>query len=232
MGEESDSSSLFLYSGEFFMNLSQRLFMLLFFLIPAALLSAHPHMMLTSRCTIHTTEKGVAGITLEWEFDKFFSADVNMNFDEDKNGIFDSSETENVFQYAFSNLKKYNYFVFFRQGDRRFSPHRVEDFRVWNKNGDTMVYSFFVSTEDYPDQDISLAVYDSSFFCHVSYDKDNPVTFDSKTDSRPYRYTLKENKDYPVYYDPFAPATDLTVYTEWRPGLKTFYPTEIQIELP
>ena len=189
-------------------------------------------MMLTSRCTISGREGSVTEVTMEWEFDKFFSADVNFNFDEDKDGSFDPNETERVFQYAFSNLKKYNYFVFFRVGGQRFSPKEVEDFAVWNKDGETMVYSFTIPLEDIRGNELAIAVYDYSFFCHVTYDEEAPVKFLLPSGTVPFTYELKENRDYPVYYDPFAPATDLTLHQEWRPGLKTFYPTEIQIAIP
>ncbi len=189
-------------------------------------------MMLTSRCTVSGSENRITAITLEWEFDKFFSADVNFNFDEDKNGQFDPAETERVFQYAFSNLKKYNYFVFFRVEDQRFSPEQVQDFQVWNKDDETMIYSFTIPLEDLRKKELAIAVYDYSFFCHVTYDEEKPVSFSLPPETEPYSYELKENRDYPVYYDPFAPATDLTLHREWRPGLKTYYPTEIQIAIP
>ena len=43
---------------------------------------------------------------------------------------------------------------------------------------------------------------------------------------RGVQFSLVENKDYPVYYDPFAPPGDNTVHEKWRPGLETAYPEE------
>lgn len=202
---------------------------ILFLLASIQPLSAHPHMMLTSRCTVHFEEDNIKGITLEWEFDKFFSTDMIFSYDLDKNGLYDKTETAEVFQYAFSNLKKYNYFTFFRVGDRRFTPEDVEDFTVWNIDDETLAYSFYIPLDDFSGKELNIAVYDYSFFCHVSYDEKTPVTLDMKDSSVDPVLTLEENQDYPVYYDPFAPMSDLSIHKEWRPGLKTYYPTEIQI---
>ena len=205
--------------------------LLLFFLLPYTLLYAHPHMMLTNRCTVHGTEGKLKGITLEWELDKFFSADIRYNFDTDQNGVYNEEETAFVFRNAFSNLKKYNYFVFFRQGDTRESPEVVENFQVRNGKDGTVIYSFFIPLENYKNKELNIAVYDYSFFCHVLHEEEYPVVLDFSGGEVP-TYRLQENRDYPVYYDPFAPATDLTLHTKWRPGLETFYPVEIQIALP
>lgn len=187
-------------------------------------------MMLTSRCTVHFEDDKIKGITLEWEFDKFFSTDMKFSYDQDKNGLYDETETAEVFQYAFSNLKKYNYFTFFREGDKRFTPDEVKDFTVWNVDDETLAYSFYLPLDDFNGRELNIAVYDYSFFCHVGYDEEIPVTLDLKNSSVKPEFTLEENQDYPVYYDPFAPMSDLSIHEEWHPGLKTFYPTEIQIE--
>ncbi|OQY30774.1 MAG: hypothetical protein B6241_15360 [Spirochaetaceae bacterium 4572_59] len=202
----------------------------LILLISLQQLSAHPHMMLTSRCTVHMEKDLIKGITLEWEFDKFFSADTRFYYDQDKNGIYDDAETAEVFQYAFSNLKKYNYFTFFRVGDKRFTPNNVTDFTVWNIDDETLAYSFYIPLDNFNGNELNIAVYDYSFFCHVSYDEENPVRLDLTDCTEKPVFSLEENKDYPVYYDPFAPMSDLSIHEKWRPGLKTFYPTEIQIE--
>jgi ABC-type uncharacterized transport system substrate-binding protein len=191
--------------------------------------SAHPHMILTNRSIVHWENGTIRGVTLEWEFDRFFSADIMFSYDVDKNGLYDKTETAEVFQYAFSNLKKYNYFVFFREGSRRFIPDRVENFAVRNKDDETLIYSFYLPLDNFTGSELNIAVYDYSFFCHVLYDEENPVEMDFGDKPVEAWFELTENRDYPVYYDPFAPATDMSLHEAWRPGLETFYPTEIQI---
>ncbi len=193
-------------------------------------LTAHPHMMLTSRCALHFENDLIKGIKLEWEFDKFFSADIRFSFDADKNGTYDKDETNEVYKFAFSNLEKYNYFTFFREKDHRFTPDRVEDFSVWNIDDETVAYSFYIPLNNFTGNELNIAVYDYSFFCNVSYDEKNPVVLDMTGCTVSPEFKLAENRDYPVYYDPFAPASDLSLHDKWRPGLETFYPTEIQIE--
>jgi ABC-type uncharacterized transport system substrate-binding protein len=186
--------------------------------------------MLTSRSIIHFENNRIKGVTLEWEFDKFFSADISFSFDADRNGTYDKDETNEVYKFAFSNLEKYNYFAFFRQQDRRFTPDRVEKFTVWNVDDETAAYSFYIPLDNYTGKELNIAVYDYSFFCNVSYDEEDPVELDIIDSSVTPEYKLVENRDYPVYYDPFAPATDMSLHDKWRPGLETFYPTEIQVE--
>lgn len=212
------------------MTIKRTLLILLLLLIAAVQgLAAHPHMMLSNRCVVHWEGEAVRGVTFEWVFDKFFSADIRFYYDIDKNGLYDETETQEVFHYAFSNLERYNYFVFFRRGSRRFTPERIENFTVRNLGEETLMYSFYVPLAEPAEGELNIAVYDYSFFCHVKYDEESPLRLEFEEGAVQPAYELRENRDYPVYYDPFAPMSDLSLHEEWRPGLETFYPTEIQL---
>lgn len=199
------------------------------FLLTSQFLIAHPHLAITSRCTIHWDKDCICGIELEWDFDKYFSADIVQGYDLDSNGIFDEAELKEIYQFAFSNLEKYHYFTFFRKGSDRFTPEKVENFNAWYKDR-VVTYSFFLPLDNFVGNTLHIAVYDYSFFCQVRYNEENPVSlyFDD-TIVQP-KYLISENNDYPVYYDPVAPSSDMTLHDKWHPGLKTFIPREIHIE--
>ncbi|MDC7235430.1 MAG: DUF1007 family protein [Spirochaetales bacterium] len=208
--------------------LKKTAFLTSLFFLSLQYISAHPHMGLNSRCVVHWEGERIAGVELEWDFDKYFSADVIYSFDLDSNGIFDENELKEIYQFAFSNLENFNYFTFFRAGDERFTPERIENFNAWYKDR-VVTYSFYIPLDDFYERELYVSVYDFSFFCLVEYDEDDPVRLNLDPAQIQAGFSIEENRDYPVYYDPFAPMTDMTVYDSWHPGLETFYPEEIHI---
>lgn len=211
-------------------NMHQMKSLLLFiFFCAAQLLTAHPHMSITNRCIVHWDGDNLSGIQLEWDFDKYFSADIIQGYDLNADGEFDKEELKEIYQFAFSNLEKYHYFAFFREGEDRFIPEGVEDFNARYKDR-VLTYSFFIPLDDYHGRDLYIAVYDYSFFCQVQYDEKAPVALRYDPDLLNPKFSIKENRDYPVYYDPYASTSDMTTYDKWFPGLQTFIPSEIHIE--
>ncbi|WP_222931035.1 hypothetical protein [Treponema phagedenis] len=55
-----------------------------------------------------------------------------------------------------------------------------------------------------------------------------PVSFTCDTTVQP-QYSIAENKNYPVYYDPFDTISDNKIYDKWKPGLQIYYPYEIEL---
>ena len=74
----------------------------LFFLATAAF--AHPHLFFDVQLTVRAGTKGVEGVTLAWTFDKWFSASILLDYDVDGDRWFDETETQSVFDQAFSAL--------------------------------------------------------------------------------------------------------------------------------
>ncbi|MFQ3621790.1 MAG: DUF1007 family protein [Spirochaetales bacterium] len=199
-----------------------------FFLFATLALYAHPHIFINCSIEFVWEKADLKGCYIQWEFDRFFSADIMRGFDNDKNGVFDAEETRAVFQNAFSNLKKYNYFIFIRQGKQRISPTSVSQFSVSQRQGQ-VIYRFFVDLSRFSKGDLFLAVYDYTFYCEVRYDEKSPVKLTYDPNFIKPTYLIQENREYPVYYDPLSPASDTTIHTTWRRGLMTFYPKEIKI---
>ena len=75
---------------------------------------------------------------------------------------------------------------------------------------------------------ISIASYDYTYFCDIAYDKEQPVIFHCDESVQP-QYTVYQDKNNPIYYNPLGAITDTRVYYEWQPGLQTYYPIEIVV---
>lgn len=197
------------------------------FLICGFLCFSHPHMFFTSTEEFQFEGDKLVGCWLEWTFDSFFSADIIYTYDYDSNGKFNKEETNSLYNYAFINLENYYYFTFIRQGKTRTNPQKVENFSARQKDG-LLVYKFYIDLSQYQGNEIFLAVYDYTFFCDVRY-PENSVSFNYDPNLVTVKYSIEENKDYPVYYSPYADANDNSVYYEWKPGLQTYFPKEIHI---
>lgn len=210
------------------MRKALRLFFIFALAAFPALLSAHPHMFLTSTAEFVWEKEKLSGCWIEWTFDQFFSADIIQAYDADGNGRFSAEETKQVYNGAFTNLKNYYYFTFIRQGKNRTNPPSVSKFSAGIRN-QKMWYRFFVDLSKSAPGELCLAVYDYTFFCDIRYPDAAPVklTFDPAFVKPSYQ--IVENKEYPVYYNPLGAADDNTVYYTWKKGLQTYYPREIRI---
>ena len=196
--------------------------------IPSSLI-AHPHMSFSTRFAFVWEGSTLSGVNMEWTFDKFFSADIINAYDSDRSGTFSTSESKNVYEKAFIYTKNYYFFTFIRVGDKRFNPAGVKNFTAGISDG-SLVYRFFVDLSAYATNELYLAVYDYTFFCDIPYQKTDTVTFLHDPALGSPSYSLVENKDFPIYYNPLGAADDNTVYYQWKKGLVTFYPREIHLQ--
>lgn len=188
-------------------------------------LSAHPHMWFTSEFEFVFSDNTVEGVKVIWTFDKFFSADIISGYDRNHDGIFSESEITDVFNNAFTYTQNYYYFTFIRVGKNRFSPKYIarENFSAHQKNN-VLSYEFYIRLNGLSIDSISISCYDYTFFCDIQY-PENCVRF-LGTAQKP-KYKIRENKNTPIYYNPFGSIDDMRIYNEWAPGLNTYYPKEI-----
>jgi len=187
--------------------------------------AAHPHMFFSNRYHVEEEQGQIKGIRVDWIFDIYFTQEIVFDYDLDQNGKFSPTETQDVHDYAFINLAKYNYFQLIRQGDKRYTVESISDFTVFME-GKHLVYQFYVSLEDIPPGDIWLATYDPTFFCAIDYAEEQAVFLEKGSD---LQFAMEENDDYPVYYDPWGAPTESPIYEKWEPGLETFIPTEVHL---
>lgn len=191
-------------------------------------LTAHPHMLFENRYILKTDADRLEGLWVDWIFDPYFTEEILYDFDMDGDRIFSSAETQEVHDYAFINLARYNYFQLIRKGDKRLTIEEIEDFQVFVE-GERLVYRFFIPLDnEFSEAPLWLASYDPTFFCAIRYSEENKVRF-SEDNFEGWSYTLEENPDYPVYYDPMGPPTESPIFQELKPGLVTFIPTEVHL---
>ena len=200
-------------------------------------LSAHPHMLVHTQSTLEFSKGTLKGIWVQFEFDRFFSGEVIWGYDENRNGIFDGKEMEYLYENVFSNFADFNYFTFIRIGGERILPDQVENFTAWSKGNEILFFRFYIPLYSFPYRDFYIALYDSSFFCACRLNQEDPMNpstddfFHTEGTGIPdISVSVETNEDYPVYYDPTAPASDLTTYDKWKPGLQTFIPEEIHVQ--
>lgn len=186
----------------------------------------HPHIQILTRSKVEFEDDSVKGVWMEWEFDEYFSADIILSYDLDEDSNFTREETDDIYNNAFISLKDYDYFTYIREGERRWSPKEVENFSV-DINNENVIYKFFVPL-NIESRTFSLAVYDFTYFCAVFYQESEPLTF-VNIDNSP-SFTIEENLDHPIYFNPYAGVGDTTVYTRMEEGLVELFIKEIQIE--
>lgn len=184
-------------------------------------------MRISSTCEFTFTDSDVKGAWIEFSFDKFFTVDMLNSYDKDKNNIFDNDETKMIYDHAFINLKNYGFFISIRDNRGRYSPENVDGFSVYIKD-EMITYRFYINIVSSEERELYLSVYDPTFFCACYYDETLPVSINSLSNIQT-TFSIVENTDFPVYYDPYASASNNVTYEKWEPGLQTFYPKEIHL---
>ncbi|MBI9103200.1 MAG: DUF1007 family protein [Spirochaetales bacterium] len=203
------------------------LLLLTLILCSCFLLSAHPHMLLLPKLEFECDGETFLGVWVDWGFDSMFSLSIIDSYDWNKDGEFDADETQSVHDYAFINLENYGYFLSIREGDQRYTPSGTSGFSVRQVEG-KLFYRFFVSFQEWSlGKDISVNVFDPTYFCAVQY-ADPAIIVRQASGAMP-DFRLEENKDYPVYYNPMGTVDDDTTYDQWKPGLETAYPEEAHV---
>ena len=192
---------------------------------------SHPHMFFTSCVEFIFSGSNLQGAYVTWTFDRFFSADIIDGYDLNKDGIFNKAETSEVYDNAFTYSQNYYYFTFMRQGNFRTSPEDISKstFSVRQKNR-IVSYRFYVDLTEFKGNELYFACYDYTFFCDITYPENTAVSFICDKGKIHPVYTIEENRDYPVYYNPLGPIDDTTIYYKPAPGLQTYYPREIHIK--
>lgn len=198
------------------------------FLLPVCLFS-HPHIMLNTSLEIEYSNSNCDGIWVEWEFDRFFSISIINDFDLDRNGYFDDNEVREIEQNAFSNLKKYGYFIYLRSGEQRYNPEAISSFSA-RFSSEKLYYRFFIPLSGRSFSNFYISVFDPTYYCAVGYVENGSII--GQGSGRLPNLELLENKDFPVFYNPYGTTTDMTAYTKWEPGLQTAYPRELHVYFP
>lgn len=185
-------------------------------------------MFLDTELTVWTSPERMEGFTVTWYFDKAFTASITMDYDANKDGVFNKRETQEVYNNAFINLEHYDYFTYIFWEGEEYIPSEVENFAVRLENN-RLVYEFFIPFlipyEGTP-VNLRVAVYDKTFFCDVAYVDKETVRLEG-SDRFHLDYSINRNKDLAIEYDN-------TYIGNGRDGEKytgTAHPMEMRIRL-
>jgi ABC-type uncharacterized transport system substrate-binding protein len=175
------------------------------FFVTEGKVSGHAHVWIHNAVIVHFDKDGMAGFKQEWVLDEMFSNMIIHDFDKNHNGEFESSEVEEVFKGAFSNLKKFHYFTHVKIDGKKFVVKFVKDFNakiVKNR----IVYHFFVpchvkATTSF--KEIRIGIYDNSFYTNVTLLKDQ-IFFENDTGYE-HSHNVELNKNEAYYYGQVYP---------------------------
>lgn len=155
-------------------------FVLLFMPIVAAY--GHPHIFIEASITFVFENDGLKGVRVVWLFDEMFSASIIMDFDANKNRVFEIQEINAVRLGAFSNLANFGYFLHAEIGGVKIPVKSVTDFSAGIIGG-RLSYTFFVPLRvDAADGGNSacVACFDDTYFCDIRYVKKDPVRLENE----------------------------------------------------
>ncbi len=170
-------------------------------ILPAAVLTAHPHMFIDMQLTPVYSEDSFKGVKVNWLFDMVFTGSVLMDNDIGWKDKFSADEIKIIRDTSFINLINYNYFTYFNSAGRIYKASSFSDFSAY-MSGTRMGYTFFLPFEggNAAAREIRIAVYDETFFCDIAFTEDKPVKIEAP-DKTDINWQLSEKQDAPIFYD-------------------------------
>jgi len=177
----------------------------LFLFISSNNLQAHPHVFIDAQVKVYFDASGVKGYKITWTFDKMFSELMIDEFDDDVDDQFNEQEQKLIYQKAFSNLKKFDYFTKILIDGKPFEIKYITNFKA-QIHDEVMTYSFFIpcpiaiSTSE---KSVKIYTYDESYYMDVSLTNSAISFANSSTYNISYQVEEDDNKRY--YFDQINP---------------------------
>jgi ABC-type uncharacterized transport system substrate-binding protein len=144
---------------------------ILILIVSPSLSGAHPHTYIVNRFTVLFDNQGVAGIRVNWVFDKFFSTMILEDYDGNRNGALEPAEIKTIQKEAFGYLANHGYFVHIKIDGQPFKVKFVTDFTARTREG-ALIYEFtipcHVPAAGKPRQ-VRVAPYDPTFYALVLF---------------------------------------------------------------
>ncbi len=163
--------------------------------------ASHPHVFIVTRYTLVFDKEGLAGIRVNWQFDKYFSAMISGDYDSDHNGVIDPEENQQIEKEAFQNLEDYGFFTFIKIDKKPFEIKIVRDFLA-SLDEDELIYEFFIPCQVSAApfyKEIRIAAYDPSYYTAVYFAENNALSLEEE-DEIEYKSRIAENKEETYYY--------------------------------
>lgn len=153
-----------------------------FILSALAPAQAHPHVWLQARAElIFDAANNFVAVRHTWEFDEGFSAFATQGLDVNGDGKFSREELAELAQINVDSLKEYEYFTFVQMGED--DPAYGVPSDQWLEYKDGLLTLHFTLPMQEPVvadaargfQDLTVEVFDATFFVDVAFVAENPV---------------------------------------------------------
>jgi ABC-type uncharacterized transport system substrate-binding protein len=142
--------------------------------------AAHPHVWATVRSEIlFGPDHRITGIRHAWTFDEFYTAMAVEGLDVNKDGVYSKEELQPLAKVNVESLKDFDYFTFVHLGkdEKPLQLKEPVDYSVeYDKTVLTLHFTLPLETPlDPKAQQVSVDVYDPSFFVAFGFATDAPV---------------------------------------------------------
>ncbi len=116
------------------------------FCFSGIILYSHPHIYIKPTIDLRVVGNRVTGIVVTWEWDRWWSDEVIVNCDANRNGRFETVEAEKVYSGYFIGVQDFNFFTEIKANNRRLNFSGVTDF-VPTMSNRIVTYRFVIPVE-------------------------------------------------------------------------------------
>lgn len=162
---------------------------------------AHPHVWIDARATLRFDEGRITAIAMRWRFDEMFSDFVIGEYDKNGDGTFDAEETRLVGDEAFAALAELGWLTHLKVADQAIALPAYRDLAV-SVDDRIVTYSFELPLPEPLDpagKDITLGVYDDSYYIDVLMEESEPLVFAGEPPEA-CRFEMVEDTKNPIYF--------------------------------
>ncbi len=167
---------------------------------------AHPHIWIDVVTTFQFNAGKVTSLKVRWAFDEFFSAGIIHEFDTDKSGTFDATETEALRRGAFEATQEDSYFTHVKVNGKRVRLNNAQGYTVKILQT-TLVMEFVAPLPEPVDPSadkLTVSVWDNTYYVDVAFDKIDPARFAGE--QRGFcTFRISKDEKNPIYFSSVYP---------------------------
>jgi len=116
--------------------------LLITFLLVNVVLFAHPHIYIDIHPKINIQNTQATSLSLQWKFDQITSSMLIMDYDKNKDNLFNKKEATKIKKKAMKLFKKNNYYLKIIRSDKNANIQKLDNFVVSIDKMGRIVYSF------------------------------------------------------------------------------------------
>lgn len=104
---------------------------------------SHPHLFIDVQLDFVISDQGIDGIRHHWTLLKSFSSNIIEKYDRDKDGTFNKSEKNSIYNEVFKNTLKYYYYTYIEIDGIEYVAQRINNFDPVIDSG-KVIYNFTI----------------------------------------------------------------------------------------